>query len=685
MTKYKSFIPDLDQDLEPKHYILDVDAVIKNFSFMYEEDEKTHFICSCGNHIEKESVFEKTPDYFHHVNKTPLETCPSEDDDEYNEIFGTIQSSLIGTIECKECGKKTLPTSTSLIKMNTTFTSGFKFIENKDELVLYYSKLKVNKTLEDKDLNFTETYKSLKFTKLTKKLTSKDYSGIELEFDLDEIVKTVDWFFKAEIPIIVNIMDLHLFMGELSKHVSDSKSIDIVDELLSRLRGRANYAGLDEVKRIISIFFAIIKYSNLSTIALTKGPNFLYDLMVDCDVPKPNILRENNVTAPVKIFNFLITNYVNKLNEEVNEDNKEIHEFVYKSTKKRYESLKIKFKTNLTYDEGKVKKTETGKYEVLDSTKDQTISKFIYNKICNFREYRQLIKYLKFVSKNELIDLLKKYDVKFLTAAIDMVYFRDSMNYTEFNKLAILFISYAKEAYITSMPKLVYGVEGELQMKDEADEINRDNIEPDYNYMKSFQFSFYDDSIIMLEILKFDRKREFDRIKTFPHLKKFHNELAKFFSIATDEEKSGKFRRFVERFKFLESREDYKGPIHLKLISTPDMLMKEGIEMKHSGGSYSRRVINEEYVIVKVFDKSENKDEYEKWFKEKKMEPSTEDGELVRFTAGFNFNNLSGLEFDQVKGFTNEQGSDRFKTLLMDFLTEMDISYRGVRDLKLRG
>jgi hypothetical protein len=42
------------------------------------------------------------------------------------------------------------------------------------------------------------------------------------------------------------------------------------------------------------------------------------------------------------------------------------------------------------------------------------------------------------------------------------------------------------------------------------------------------------------------------------------------------------------------------------------------------------------------------------------------------------------LEFHQVKGFANKPGTDRFKKLLMEFLTIKDISYRPIKDLKLQ-
>jgi hypothetical protein len=173
---------------------------------------------------------------------------------------------------------------------------------------------------------------------------------------------------------------------------------------------------------------------------------------------------------------------------------------------------------------------------------------------------------------------------------------------------------------------------------------------------------------MMMEILKFDPRKEFNKIKTFRELMDYHDNLVKYFNVVSDKEKNFKFKQFVDRFKFLESREDYGGPLEFILISTPAMLIKEGVAMKHSASSYSRKVITESYLMGQVFDRSLNIPE----------------DEFFRFTVGFSFDSINGLEFHQVKAFANKPGSDRFKKLLMEFLTAKDISYRPISDLKLK-
>ena len=42
-------------------------------------------------------------------------------------------------------------------------------------------------------------------------------------------------------------------------------------------------------------------------------------------------MADSGATSPVKIFNFLVTKYINRLNQEVNEEDKESHDFKFKS------------------------------------------------------------------------------------------------------------------------------------------------------------------------------------------------------------------------------------------------------------------------------------------------------------------------------------------------------------------
>lgn len=134
---------------------------------------------------------------------------------------------------------------------------------------------------------------------------------------------------------------------------------------------------------------------------------------------------------------------------------------------------------------------------------------------------------------------------------------------------------------------------------------------------------------------------------------------------------------FVSKFRYLESRNDYSGPLEIRLLCTPAMIINEGIEMRHSASAYASNVAQGWYLMGQVYD----------------LDTLRGKDEPPRYTIGFSFNKLTGLEFDQVKGFANEgidgdgipKKKDRFKKLMMEWLTIKDISYRPIKDLKLTG
>lgn len=680
--------------------ILDVEEIKKEYSFLNNDEGKEVYFCNCGavTVIEKskETAIVK-PLSTEEINEI-LVSNPHErvnylypkdgdvsinDEDEFADLFKSIRLSEEDAIRCSGCQKNfaTLENQKKLIVDNSYFISGYNILEKGDELFLYYVKIKPNVRKKDKDesveylLDFEQKEKYIRFNTISKKMFFKDIDVDEFEFDLDKITKITDSIFFEDVPNIHNLYYVQLYISKLAKYVMDVNNTNVVEELLGEVRNRFNHAGLDSVKKVISIFLGIIKYSNLSTIALTKGCKFLYDLMKECDIPSSEKLKEEGLTSPIPIFNYLVGNYIKKINEEVNEDNKEIHEFLFKSSQlvkmeidekdvkqeaKSFEvvdtgeekEMKIVYKENKDYKEGKIfHNTSANKFQVMEISNDANASKFIYKKIENFSDYKQLLKYFKFYDKHQIITLLQKYDLELLSNVIDLIYFRDCVDIKEFERIITIIKDFATQETLIYKPTL-----------------NMESFKIDYSYVKKFDFVYYDDSVMMMEVLEFDPRREFNKIKTFKELRDYHDNLVKYFNVVADKEKNAKFKEFVDRFKFLESREDYDGTLEFKLISTPAMLITEGVQMKHSASSYSKKVITESYLIGQIFDRT----------------PDLPEDELTRFTIGFTFDSVNGLEFHQVKGFANKPGTDRFKKLLMEFLTIKDISYRPIKDLKLQ-
>ena len=638
-----------------KNEIINLEDIQSEYSFYLTKQEGDKYFCSCG-----ESFISS-----HEEDVMDLEQTLSMDDDMDDEIQGIykeIKFALDKKILCPHCNKNYNDPDVrmKLIPIGKYFISGYEFEETKSHLMIYYAKSRPE--INDSGVEFKESVKYISFEKETNKLTFKDFGDSpEIEFDLDKANHYVEIFFISDTNKIIDFYKLHMYINRLANFVSDTNNSNIVSDFLMFIRNKPNEVGVAYIKKLLSIFYGIIKYSNLSTIALTKGSQFLYDLMIECEIPSSKEMNESGATSPVNIFNFLVTKYINKLNVEVNEDDKESKNFAFKSKQrieyedilnKEEESLKYSvqnteekadfiIRDNKNYRGGKVVKSG-GKYQVLDAVEDGTISKFIYNHITNFAQYKQIIKYFKFYDKKGVISLLQKHDIELITRAIDIIYFRDKMEPGELDRVLNIIKTF---------------VEGRFFFKD-------------YNNIKEFSFVEYDDALMMIEILKFNPNRHFTKIKTYDELVEYHDVLVNFYNAITEEERTGNIKNFVDKFKFLETKGvgDYEGPLEIILHDNPGVIIKEGIDMRHSAGQYARNVAKGDYLLGSVYDKDLNRPE----------------DDLERFTIGFKYNKRDGLEFDQVKGFANELGSNRFKNLMMEYLTEKDVSFRPIKDLKLK-
>ena len=145
---------------------------------------------------------------------------------------------------------------------------------------------------------------------------------------------------------------------------------------------------------------------------------FLYDMMIDCKLPKPDVLIEKKLTSPIKIFNFLAQNYVSDIGKDISSEDKEKQEFSFKSkqliefetifdkdgeTKKDKQgdemtkavvkeldeerTLNINFTNNRNYKTGRVKDTGFG-FGVMEAIEDGSVSKFIFKNITRFSYYK---------------------------------------------------------------------------------------------------------------------------------------------------------------------------------------------------------------------------------------------------------------------------------------------------------
>ena len=238
---------------------------------------------------------------------------------------------------------------------------------------------------------------------------------------------------------------------------------------------------------------------------------------------------------------------------------------------------------------------------------------------------------------------MQKYDINLLTSAIDSFYFRSKMEPGELDRVLQIIDSYLETRFFVK----------------------------DYANIKHFSFVEYDDARLMMEVMEFDPRKHFNKIKTYNELVEYHDNLAKYYKVKSELEKSGAIEEFVSKFRFLETKgeNDYNGPLEIVLFDSAARIMKEGPEMRHSASEYAANVAQGTYLMGSVFDRDPNRPEKE----------------MERYTIGFKYDSkYKELVFDQVKGFANALGSNRFKRLMMDYLTEKDISFQPIRDLRLR-
>lgn len=641
-------------DLNTKEYL---SKSIKDRVIRYSAlNSKEFYLCSCGHLNSFEAPAEENQE-------NEEIKISSENKDSSIESYSDLElmSILIQNDRvCSKCNKdfKIEAINSKIINTGEKISSVFEFNQEEDFISIsilnfypIFSELKG-------EFELKTNFKKIEINKQTKDIFYYENDNEKEIIELDEVVKYVKRFFDGNSNRIYGIINLHVFINNLSWFVSDSSSINIFNELLSSVANKALNINVEDVfKRIFIIFFSIIRYSNLSTIGILKGPNFLYDMIVECDLPKPNVLIENQITSPIKIFNFLVKNYIKKLSGELNSNNKSVVEFKFKSKSKKYE-----FSFDKDYEFKNLINTK-GEIQINEINGDGAISKIVFKKIEKFSDYKSLINYLRFISYKDLVFLIQNYEIEFLTNFINLIFHRNNTNFDKIKKLIPIIISYCKQK--------------------EYDVIaNYDESYINYSSMNNFSFIEYDDSIKMLMMLKEtieeDDERgkhvikkalkEFSKINTYKKLIEFHDELNVYYKGVADPKKNSKFREFASQFRFLESYDDkYNGPLEIQIIATPDGVIKEGWEMKHSAPAYIDAVVERRYLMCKVFDRSQDvgKDE------------------ITRFTLGLDYNQRTGLTFDQVKGFANQIGSNRFKKLVMEYLEAKDISYQPIKDLKI--
>jgi len=279
---------------------MNLKEIRKKYSFLHVENDEKVLFCTCGKKVIEENNIAKNDEI-----KIDLKKGYQTD------ILQRFEKAE--NIICPKCKTNyNLTESYNKIKKTNVYFYGFyEFKEENERITLYKKVIKASSTLKSRYPKIKEANSYISIDKTSKNIYYKDYkSSKEKEFSLDSVVEIVNLFFNVKnseyegLDLIENLIDIHRFINNLASLVVDSKNIDIIDGLMSQMIGKP---GINIMSNIITIFLGIICYSNLSTIALTKGSVFLYDMMKNCKLPNVSALSDNNVTSPIKIFNFLVS------------------------------------------------------------------------------------------------------------------------------------------------------------------------------------------------------------------------------------------------------------------------------------------------------------------------------------------------------------------------------------------
>jgi len=651
----------------------------KSYAFHYDDEKNDSdlFFCKCGHTIHKNR--KET------ASEMKISVREGSDISDFTNLFDETSMARFN-LKCDKCDFDYSQRETAGLvqECNKKFFESYCFQEDENDVKLIKQRFSgiINMTskrsmlllvnVDEPNLEISESISWIRFNKIEKKLFFKDFETDEIEFNLDKIMFIVKSFFlPGEAKITERLFDVHLFIDRMANFVSDSKNINIVDELMSQMIGKG---GLDIITKVASIFFGIICYPNLSTIALTKGTVFLYDMMNDCKLPNLQEFSDNNATSPIKIFNYLV-NYKNKeLSEELDLEDIDKAGYVFKSKSGKEKVFKFdasRFENNSQTAIG----GNSGELFLREDVSKKSVSPFVFNAIERFSDYKILIKYTKFISYENLIDIVKKNNINLLIHVMPLIEYRADMNINKINQIFSLCISFLeRKKKVTSKGfskdelKFVRTKFSSDDSIEEEKQIETEDVVEevilDYSQLASFNFTYYDDSLRMIRALTWDPNKEFHKIKKIDELEEYHNRLSEHFNLLADETKNKDFTSSVMKYNVLE---EYENKLKVRLIKTPELLLKYAQDMKNCAGSYVNRVSNGQYILCIIEDIDENRN---------KVDPEL-------YMLGLRANKYGELEFDQVKAACNIQGPDRFKVNVMEFLQEKEISYKELSDLKL--
>jgi hypothetical protein len=609
-------------------------------TFLFQDNES--FFCPCGNKYSVHKSKEIVEEYTINVENGSLENMDVDD------FIENIE--LDSDEKCSKCGKSSTEFKKYGLKYSTNvdFYKSFSFEETTTDIILNKNIFQGKLDREIKSFFIDKKTTSLVLNKESKRVTIKNGDTATV-IELENLFKEIQNFYesaseKSTIKIMDNLIDIHVFIGRLANFLRDFKNIDLVSGLMEEINGTRGFDfnnSLSVLIKITCILLSIAQYENLSTIALVKSGIFLFELLKDCDLPSSSVLKEMNLTKPIQIFNYLINLEAKKIQENIDKNNKDIQEYAFKSIKLQ-SGVEIKISDSREFDiisGTKARKGADGKLILKENLQEKKISPFLFKKIKTVKEYKNLIRYCKFIDYSDLINLTMKYDSTFLESLFPHLEFRNDVNKDTINYFITLYSDFFSK---------------------------KDNEYCEGNF-ENFLIEF-DDAKRILVSLKWNIRKELMGIKKCEDINKYHNWLVKEYNNTVEKKESKiKYQNFVDKYKSLE---DYiHNDIEVKFIDTVESLLFWAKKLNNSAAAYAYRVESGKYLMAMVNYKTFKSDE--------------DCQNLKNFMLGLDVDARGMLEFDQFKSTNNRLASNKLKLILMEYLREKDISYKEVADLSL--
>lgn len=631
-----------------KTHLKTFNAYIKsNFIFYYPSINNKGddlYFCTCGNKLLASPDQASFALKFEDINKIDLDN---------------IHTAYIRPdVKCNKCERDfSLQENYSRIQpLETEFIDRFQVIQDDKMFALVKMRgyTEFNKEKQTMSVKSIESY--ITVDRKSKKIKYKSLTNDKaITIQLQNVIESSREFFTNSKETILNegFINIHDFISKMANMVVDSKNMNIIEELMSMMIGQS---GINVLHRTIAIFMSIMCYPYLTTIALSKGNVFLYDLLSKCSLPDNAYLESHKATSPLKIFNTLVEIKNTELQKELDSDDKSKLGYIYKSNGKE---LTIKYDKNFLSDTNvgeRIVAPSGANVFVRDEITNQKLSPYIFNKLTKFSDYENIIQWMKFISYNDVIKLVMDYDLELLNIIYKKIEFRDDINLERIKQFIPLMLSYAEIELTKENSVIKYKV------------IPKKTVNSKYEAIKYFDFNLYDDCMRMLLELNWTPNKILHKTKDFNKLVTLHHNLLKFRSYISDADVNDRYTVFSDKYRYLEGdavHPDGDYSFNLKLLATPSSLLNTAIEMHNCAGSYINKVANGTYIPFVICDNFSGRTQEE----------------FFKYMIIFEVTKL-GLELVGVKSYCNEYGSDRFKEQIIKYLIEHDISFRDVPSIK---